>query len=456
MRSIGARLTLFYALGATVSFAVLSLIGGALLHARLIRGLDELNAAEFRQLKEHVGADYPSLTPAQMAKRLSHISEFQSVLFYISIDRPFSEEAIFQSHNMRGYEIPDVKGRHPYSAQAVGLGPLRVQEFALPPYDVTVATSAQSVTASIRAYAITSVALIGIMLIVSILIGLAMRGVVLRPIRAIRETAERIRSDNLGERIAVSEGNDEISDLAALLNRMFDRLEGAFIQMRHFSEEVSHELKTPLSLLRLHAEDILKSGYGDHGEAALEQIEEIARLNRFIDQMLFLSRAEADAIAFDLRSENPRLFLESFAHDAVVLAESAGLTFTLRQSGDGEVAIDTSWFRQVLLNILTNAIRVSPPDGRILLTATFSADQWRLSLEDEGQGLNPDQCERIFERFVRLQDITSSVRGAGLGLTISRTVVRLHHGQMWAEPACELGGLALIVALPRSDNAVAG
>ena len=126
---------------------------------------------------------------------------------------------------------------------------------------MTVATAASNVDTAIRAYTLTSVALVLAMLLVSIVIGVGMSQFVLRPIRAIRETADRIRSDNLSERIPVSDVRDEISELAELLNRTFDRLETTFIQMRRFSEEVSHELKTPLSLLRLHAEQILRGRY---------------------------------------------------------------------------------------------------------------------------------------------------------------------------------------------------
>src|SRR5205814_4174248 len=161
--------------------------------------------------------------------------------------------------------------------------------------------------------------------------------IVLRPIRSIRETADRIRSDNLSERIPVADVRDELSELAEMLNRTFDRLERTFIQMRRFSEEVSHELKTPLSLLRLHAEQILRDDHGHHADAAVEQVEEIARLNRFIDQMLFLSQAEAETIALDLKPVDPRAFIEGFAADAAVLADDSGHRLSTIVKGRGKV-----------------------------------------------------------------------------------------------------------------------
>ena len=456
MRSIGARLTVWYALSATVSFAILSLVGSRVLDARLTGGLDELNAAEFRQLEAHIGPDYATVSPALLEKRLANVNSYESVLFYISIENPKRREKIFNSSNLRGQPIPDVKGKRKFSADAPGLGSLRINEFLLPPYDVTVATSARNSNAALRAYTLTSIALVLAMLLASIVIGLGMSQVVLRPIRAIRETADRIRSDNLSERIPVSDVRDELSELAEMLNRTFDRLERTFVQMRQFSEEVSHELKTPLSLLRLHAEQILKDDAGRHADAAVEQIEEIARLNRFIDQMLFLSQAEAGSIALDLIPIDPKSFIDAFAADAAVLAEDSGHRFSARVRGRGLVAIDESRLRQVLFNITVNAIKASPAGTEILLTSKFVKGFWRIAIDDDGPGASAQERERMFDRFVRLGESSPTARGSGLGLTISRSIVRLHGGRIWAESSRTLNGLSIVVELPRVTKSEAG
>ena len=454
MRSIGTRLTLRYALSATISFAILSLIGGRVLEARLTDGLDELNASEFRQLQAHIGPDYATASPATLEKRLANVNSYESVLFYISIENPKTHVKLFNSGNLHGRQIPDVKGKRKFDGEAPGLGSLRIDEFLLPPYDVTVATSARNVDTALREYTLTSVALILAMLLVSTAIGMGMSQVVLRPIRGIRHTADRITSDNLSERIPVSDVRDELSELAELLNRTFDRLERTFIQMRRFSEEVSHELKTPLSLLRLHAEQILRDDKAQHEDAAVEQIEEIARLNRFIDQMLFLSQAEADSIALDLKTTDPRSFIESFAADAAVLAEDSGHSFSAHVEGHGFLALDVGHLRQVLFNVIANALKVTPAGGAIRLTSDFEGSVWRLVIEDDGPGVPSEERERIFDRFVRLGNQRPTVRGAGLGLTISRSIVRLHGGDIWAEAAGRLRGLAIIVELPCIEETV--
>jgi two-component system heavy metal sensor histidine kinase CusS len=423
-------------------------VGSRVLQSRLIDGLDDLNAAEFRQLQAHIGPDFATVSPTVLEERLRNVNSYESVLFYISIENPKKGEKIFNSSNLRGQSLPDVKGKHRFSADAPELGALRINEFLLPPYDVTVATSARNSNAAIRAYTLTSIALVLAMLLASIVIGLGMSQIVLRPIRAIRETADRIRSDNLSERIPVPDVRDELTELAEMLNRTFDRLERTFVQMRQFSEEVSHELKTPLSLLRLHAEQILRDDPGRHADAAVEQIEEIARLNRFIDQMLFLSQAEADSIALDLKPIDPRGFVEAFAADAAVLAEDSGHRFSAQVRGRGIVEFDESRLRQVLFNITTNAIKASPVGTEIRLTTRFSKRLWRIAIDDDGPGAAAQERERMFDRFVRLGG-SSTVRGSGLGLTISRSIVRLHGGHIWAESSRTLKGLSIVVELPR-------
>ncbi len=457
MRRIGTRLTVWYALGATVSFALLSWVGAGLLESRLISSLDELNAAEFRQLQTSIGPDYATVDPKRLKDRLKSVEQYQSVLFYISIDSPKTKERIFRSSNLKSHEIPDVKGQRRFSAETPGLGPLRINEFLLPPYDVTVATSELSVHEGTRAFAIISALLIGVMLLVSTVLGFAFARFVLRPIRVIRDTAQRIGSDNLAERIPVAEVRDEVDELAVLLNTMFDRLELAFGQMSRFSEQVSHELKTPLSLIRLHAESVAKnSSSPENAEAAVEQIEEIARLNTFIDQMLFLSRAESNAIAFDLQPVDPAPFMQLLAHDADALADHSGQRLEYVTLGQGTVRIEASWMRQVLLNVISNALNASPPGGLVRMESAFFAGQWQVTIEDDGPGLAEADCPRIFERFVRIGGQRRGDRGAGLGLSIARSIVTLHLGSIHAEPRENANGLRVVVSLPATETWDAG
>jgi signal transduction histidine kinase len=282
-------------------------------------------------------------------------------------------------------------------------------------------------------------------------IGLVFSEIALRPVRIIQETANRIRSDNLSQRIPVSEVRDEISDLARLLNEMFDRLESSFNQIRRFSAEASHELKTPLSLLRLEAEKLLlnESLTPDQHEAVQVQMDEISRLEQIIEDLLFLSRAEAQAVTLAFRHCDSSEFLETFVPDARVLSEHRGVRFAARIERGEPADFDPKWIRQVLLNLLTNALNVSPRGSLVTLESEFTLDGWQVAIEDEGPGVPADQRERIFERFVRLPTAGAEVvEGSGLGLAIVRVILQLHRGTIRAEAGPRKGGLRVIFELP--------
>ncbi|MEO6873578.1 MAG: ATP-binding protein [Opitutaceae bacterium] len=424
--------------------------GYYLLNSHLVRSLDLLNAAEFAQIKSVIGTDYGELTPAQIDLRMRRTAEVASVFFYVEIHEK-EHGVLFSSSNLAGHRLPDVPGKRVFNAMAHGIGELRVGEFILGPMDVMIGTSYAQVGTVMEGYTETSLILVCLMLVVSVITGLALSRAAMRPVRMIQETANHIRSDNLSERIPVGEVQDEISNLARLLNEMFDRLELSFNQIRRFTAEASHELKTPLSLVRLHAEKLLVEGglTPVQEESVQMQLEEMARLNKIIDELLFLSRAEAHAVRLDFRREDPAEFLKLFEQDARALAEHRGMVFSAATEGRGLVDFDPKWLRQVLLNLLQNALNVSPPGGRVSLTSVFTMDAWRVALEDQGCGVPPAQRERIFERFLRLEtSVARETKGSGLGLAISRSIIGLHRGIIRAEAGYGGVGLRVIFELP--------
>jgi signal transduction histidine kinase len=231
---------------------------------------------------------------------------------------------------------------------------------------------------------------------------------------------------------------------------MFDRLESSFNQIRRFTADASHELKTPLSLIRLHAEQLLMEDKLSpaQAEAVQVQLEEIDRLNTIIEDLLFLSRAEAGSITLELRSQNPAVFLHAFEQDARVLVEHAGLRCVCTHEGAGEVQFDGKWIRQVLLNLLTNSLAATARGGIIAIGSTVRNSVWTMSVEDQGIGVPDDQRDHIFERFVRLGNSDGAAdRGTGLGLAICRSIVELHGGRIFAAAAASGRGLRVVFEL---------
>jgi two-component system heavy metal sensor histidine kinase CusS len=358
---------------------------------------------------------------------------------------------LFYSSNLNGLEIPDVANEKTYNVHIDPVGDLRVGEFMLGPLEILVATPLDQVSAVMGGYVRVSLALLALMLIISIVVGIGVSQVMLHPIRLISQTAAGIGSDNLSARIPVSSVRDEISDLARLLNLMFERIEHAFEQVRRFAGEASHELKTPLSLVRLHAERLLARGNlaPDQEEAVLVQLDELNRLNRIIDELLLLSRAEAQAVKMDMSESGIAKFFEVFAQDAVVLAEDRGLQFTWSHHGSAVFAFDERWIRQVLLNLLANAMAVSPVGGLIVLKSTADDHQWRVEMIDNGPGLSPDKRAIMFDRFVRFGPDNNKDRGSGLGLAICRSIIELHRGQIFASPGPDGRGLSVGFSLSK-------
>jgi signal transduction histidine kinase len=287
----------------------------------------------------------------------------------------------------------------------------------------------------------------------SIGLGYAFSRMTLQPVRAIEATANRIRFDNLSERIPVAAGGDELTSLTRLLNQMFDRLQASFEQVGRFSADVSHELKTPLALIRLNAEKLRsRPGADPETVAALGDIlEEIARLNQVTDRLLFLAKSESGALKLAVKAVSLPALLTSLAEDAQVLAADRGVRFVLDPNTPGEIRADPELLRQMLLNLISNAVSVSPAGGLVTLESAPTGTGWSLVVMDEGPGLLPAQRERMFERFVRFEQTASKGEpraGHGLGLAICKSIVELHGGSIRAENRPERTGLRVIVELP--------
>jgi two-component system heavy metal sensor histidine kinase CusS len=448
LRSISTRLAIWYAFAATITLATLFAAGYQLLERHLVNGLDMLNQAQYEQIRAHLHPDKDSIDRDRIEERIRAITEYAAVLFYIDVHTAKSG-TLFRSHNLNGHKIPDVKGKRFFNSNVPTIGELRVTEFVIGDFDVNVATPLRGVRLVMEGYAEVCLGLLGGMLAASLAIGFWLSRMALRPIRTISEAANQINSDNLNARIPVTKVQDEVSDLARMLNQMFDRLEGSFNEVRRFTAEASHELKTPLSLIRLHAEKMLVDGRlgAAQEEAVHVQLEELARLDQIINEMLFLSRAEARAITLDLKPTNLGRFLHTFALDAGVLAEHQGNRFAYVHDGEGDVLIDDKRIRQVLLNLLSNALHASPKGMPITLHSRLAGGLWRIRFEDAGPGLPASQRERVFERFVRIGG-GAHYQGSGLGLPICRSIVGLHQGTIVATAGANGRGLCMVIELP--------
>ena len=437
------------ALAATATLACLFVAGYFLLQQYLVHGLDMLNVSALNDTKAHLAHAYDPKDLGFIERRLRRPTNRTGAMFYIHVHND-ENGAEFLSKNLEGKSMPASAGKKAFSVQLDGVGELHAQTFRIAPYTITIGTPSHDIGIILEGYVEIAFSLLGAMMVASLGIGFGLSRLALRPVRVISETANRIRSDNLGERIPVGMARDEISGLADMLNQMFDRLESSFSQIRRFAAEASHELKTPLSLVRLHAERMLTDQRlpPEHQESLQVQLEEIARLDQIIEELLFLSRADAQALPLELKHANPARFLSALAQDASVLAEHQGLRFAYAHDGEERVSFDEKRMRQVLLNLIANAINVSPAGGHLALRSYVGEGMWRMTLEDEGPGLPEDQLGRVFDRFVRITLPGKEYKGSGLGLAICRSIIELHGGSIYACNVEHGNGLCIVIEIP--------
>jgi heavy metal sensor kinase len=288
------------------------------------------------------------------------------------------------------------------------------------------------------------------------LIGASLGGMLLttralRPVDRLTRAARAITAHNLTERVEVPLGQDELTRLAETFNHMIARLEDAFERERRFTDEAAHELRTPLAILRSDLEIALRRerSVEDYRQVLRRCLDEVLRLGRLTDDLLLLARSASGRLALDLAP----LRLDALCRDVLEqmhpIAEARRLDLVLEDSGEAlPVCGDPRRLRQLLLNLLDNALKFTPPGGRVILRTSRTTTHARLEVEDTGRGIPAEDLPHIFERFSRRP--SEETTGAGLGLAISRWIVEAHGGRLWAES--ELGrGSRFIAELPLSE-----
>jgi signal transduction histidine kinase len=414
-----------------------------------------LNAAEFQEIVDRVEKNHHMMPDAEVLDRITAHSKIDAPLYFFQL-RNQSGNVVFRSANMSEAVLPENPRDKPnWTSDVASLRTVRIGEFGLGSMKLQIAASLQGVRRSLLSYFQVSLAMLGVVAVFSVFFGYWLSRLALDPVRRIQLTARRISAENLSERITVDSSKDEIADLARLLNQMFDRLEISFERLWRFAADASHELKTPLVLIRLQSEKLLLHGQLSPGqsEAVQQQLESITRLDSVIEKLLFLARSEVGGINLNLRRQQTNELIDAVAEDARALCEDAKVRFVLLKAENFTATFDAVLLRQVLLNLVTNALHVTPPDGRISLSSRRIRDRWQVIVEDNGPGIPETRIRDVFEPFVRMHQeaVGDEPSGTGLGLTICRSILDLHHGSIFAEN-CPVSGLRVIFEIPIGRN----
>lgn len=452
MRSMSRRLTVGYALAVTVTVMIALATGYWMLERALIGNVDQLLEAENVEVVQDLGRPMEAVPEAELLREMSSHAAADEDLFFFQIHDD-KGRVLFRSPSLGDSVLPDPSaGGSRWTVDLPPHGRVYTAEFVHGHLRLQIGSRLEPTELLLGKYRQVSAGLAVAVAVVSLGLGYGISRIALAPLRDISATARRIGAGNLGERIPVPPGRDEVAELVRLLNTTFDRLEAAFKQVRQFSADASHELRTPLTLIRLNAERLQARVAADPEAAGLVDnlLEASAQMNRLIEGLLFLAKAEGGGLPLARAPHDTTAFIQSIAEDAAVLAEDRKLRFVLERNDAGVVAFDPNLMRQLLFNLVSNAVAILPENGGLTLASFRAGDRWRIEVRDEGPGLPHDQLERVFERFIRLPRETDSSdnSGHGLGLAISRGIARLHGGDIQAANRTDRRGLVMTVDLP--------
>ena len=319
---------------------------------------------------------------------------------------------------------------------------------------IEVGASAREIHSTL--HGLTTILGLGMPLIVAaaVLGGIFVMKRALRPLDEITRTAETITSRNFGERLPTIRTGDEIERLTTSLNRMMSRLEDSFQHISRFSADVSHELRTPLTILRGELESL--SQYDHLSSAAMEVVgsalEEIGRLTQIVNQLLEISRLEAGQGSKEISIVNLGQLAISTAEQMRLLADEKSIRVDYLAAAEVNVAGNASLLKQVVVNLLDNAIKYTPSGGSVELRVENTGTKAVLEVRDSGIGISADALPHICERFFRADRArTRHSGGAGLGLSIVKSICTAQGGEL-SILSKEGEGTRVRIEMPRAEG----
>jgi len=298
------------------------------------------------------------------------------------------------------------------------------------------------------------IAAMGLIIVFSAVSGWLLVRKALSGVKTITLTAQNITGKSLEARVTETGNKDELDHLAITFNAMLDRIEELVKSIREMSDNIAHDLKSPIARIRGFAELSLihEGNIADFSAMASNTIEESDRLLDMINTMLVISKAEAGEEEFEFKQTDLSMMIKSACELFEPLAEDKHIFFTQTIEDGISVVADIKMLQRAFSNLLDNAIKYTSKNGRISV-AVFKEDHGiTIKIEDTGIGIAAEDLEKIFQRFYRAESSRTSA-GTGLGLSLARTIVRQHKGDIQVNSSPGKGSV-FVIALPYCNPAV--
>ena len=253
----------------------------------------------------------------------------------------------------------------------------------------------------------------------------------LRPVQKITETALQISAEDLHRRLPVPQAKDEIHQLTAVLNDTFSRLEQSYNQAMHFAADASHQLKTPITVMRAAIEDVLHDPTlkPEHASAISDLLQQTRRLSSLTEGLLLLARADAGNLDIKLAQVDLAPVVNGCLEDAEIIAATNDISITSEIPESIPAFADPMRTEQVILNLLENAVKYNEPGGTVRVKAEHNIHGTRIMVANTGRPIPKDKIAQIFNRFVR-GETNESRSGHGLGLALARELARAQGGEL--------------------------
>lgn len=270
----------------------------------------------------------------------------------------------------------------------------------------------------------TVIEVIMVVLLIALVLGWFVAGKVLSPLQALSATAHSISESDLTQRIPIT-GSGEIAELAKTFNEMMNRLEASFAMQRNFINDAGHELRTPITIIRGHLE-LMGDDPQEQEETIALVMDELDRMSRFVDDLILLTKAERPDFLHLETVDVTSLTQELFAK-AQALADR---DWQLDTVGVGTIVVDRQRLTQAVINLAQNATQHTQRNNTIALGSLIRNGQVNFWVRDTGEGIDPTDQKRIFERFARAAKSRRRSEGAGLGLSIVKAIAEAHGGKV--------------------------